>query len=774
MANTVIGKELPRHDAADKVTGKAAFAGDISFPGIVWGKLLLSPHPHARIKKIDTSRAESLPGVICVATHKDVHGHKYGEMVFDQEVFAKEKVLYVGDAVAAVAAADLKTAEEALNLIHVEYELLPPVLSPADAVASEAPLIHEEFANYQCVPPIANDFQAIKQANVKNLAWATEIVKGDVEAGFREADQIIEQTYTTPMGQAAPIEPRAYVAKPEASGKVSVWAATQVPFPARGETAHALGLPESKVRVVAPPVGGGFGAKCQIGFEPHAAALALKAGRPVKLVLTREEDMITANPRHPSQIVVKTGVKKDGTITAREASITLDTGYTSYLAPLATSFAVMLAHGPYRIPNVRIRSEAYYTNKASCSMVRAPIAPQCCFAVEQHTDDLAQAIGMDPLQFRMKNLWEEGDEGPTRQRLVAVAAKECLKKAAEKIGWGTVKPGPRRGLGLAVGWWQTAIGYGSAAVIHVNQDGTVTLITGATEQGSGSTFALAQIVAEELQVAVDRINLVCADTDTTPWDFGAVGSRTTFNAGHAAKMAAQDAKKKLIDRAGQMLEANVDDLEMKEGMVFVKGAPDKAVPVGLLAAIAPFAQGPLIGEGSFNMPINPCDFSTVKGSSSPSWGGASYFAQAAEVEVDEETGNIKVLKVVAAHDVGFAINPLGVIGQIEGGVSQGIGLALTEHIAYREGKMVNPSYLDFKLPLAIDNPAIEAILVESNSPEGPYGAKGVGEPPIIPTAAAIANALYHATGARVFDLPLTPERVHAVLRARKKRGRRAS
>lgn len=767
----VLGKRVPRLDASDKVTGRTVFAADINLPGMLHCKFLLSPYAHARIKRIDVSRAEALPKVVAVVTAKDVPDTRYGEMIHDQQVFAREKVRYAGDVVAAVAAEDLETAERAVKLIDVEYEPLPPLLSSEEALREDAPLIHEDYDNYSTIPPIAQDFVAVKGLGKRNLCWQTDIQKGDVEKGFAEADHVIEETFTTEMGQGCPIEPRAWVADVDSTGKVTIWSSTQVPFPAREQVAHALQIPISKVRVIAPPIGGGFGAKCQVGFEPQIAAVARKAGRPVKLVLTRDEELITANPRHPSKIRIKSGVKNDGTITAREAEVYLDTGYCTYLAPLATSFSSFLACGPYKIPNFKASAAAVFTNKPSCSMVRAPTAPQTAFAVESHMDTLAKAVGMDPLEFRMKNAVEDGDYGPTNQVYKGVGLKETIRKVAERINWSAPRE-KGRGVGLACSIWLTALGYGSGATVQINEDGTVCLNTGAVDHGTGSTFAaLAMIVSEELGIPMEKISIVNADTDTTPWDFGGVGSRTTLNAGHAVRMAARDAKRKLMQMAANMLEANIDDLDMKEGSVFVKGSPEKAVPVAMLCAIAPYAlfggPGAIIGCGAFNTVNPPFDPSTVQRSVQPSFGAPSFATQAAEIEVDEETGDIKVHRIVAAADIGFAVNPLGLEGQLEGGITMGLGLALTEQTLFdKEGRMLNPTFLDFKVPLAIDTPQIESIVVESTAQEGLEGIRGAGELPIIATPAAIANALANVTGKRAYQLPLTPERVLNTLRER--------
>ncbi|MBI3075787.1 MAG: xanthine dehydrogenase family protein molybdopterin-binding subunit [Deltaproteobacteria bacterium] len=765
MATSALGSRSPRLDAADKTTGKAIFAGDLALPGLAWGKFLLSPHAHARIRRIDTTRAEQLPGVIAVVTHRDVPDVLVGELVKDIRLFQKDKVRYIGDIVAGVVAEDLRTAEEAVKLIDVDYEVLPAVTDAEEAMKPSSPLIHEEHKSYQTIPPLAEAFKAVQG---HNICWHTEIRKGDVERGLAEADHVLEETYTAPMGHGAPIEPHALVASVDAQGKVTVWTATQVPFVCREQVAEALHLPMSKVRIIAPPIGGGFGAKCQAWVEPNVAAMAIKARRPVKLLFTREEEFMIGQPRHPAKVHVKSGVKKDGTLVARQVRVILDTGYSTMLGPIVSSLGSMCAPGTYRIPNLAVDIDVVFTNKPSCSAVRGPAGPQTVFAVESHTDHLAKLVGMDPVEFRLKNCWDEGDEGPTGQILQGVGLKEALRRAAEKAEWGRPLP-PNHGRGVALAWWLTLAGFGCAVTVTLNEDGSVTLQTGAVDHGTGSTFGgLPLVIAEELGIETDQISVINSDTDTTPFDYGGVGSRTTFNQAHAVRPAVQDVKRQLFERAGQMLEVSPDDLEMKGGKIAVRGVPDKAIPVLMLTHLAPFTGGPIVGRGTFNTPPPAFDpkKATVKGSVSPTFNAPSFGAQVAEVEVDPETGNITVTKVVAALDVGRALNPLGVEGQIHGGVVQGIGIALTERSEFENGRMLNPNFVDFKIPLITDIPPIEAIIVESPAANGPYGAKGVGEPPVLPTAGAIANAVCAATGARVRDLPLTPERVLEALRRR--------
>ncbi len=763
-ATRIVGRRVTRLDAVGKATGSTRYVADLEIPGLLRAKLVTSPHPHARIRRIDTTRAEALAGVVAVATHRDVPDRRWGELVQDQRVFAKEKVTWVGDPVAIVAAVDAETAARAAALVEVDYEPLPAVFAPEAALAAGAPTINEGWEDFAVLPPFAASYAEVKG---KNVAWRQAVARGDVGRAFREAHLVLEETYEVPMGQPAPIETHALVAQAGPDGKLTLWTNIQIPFGAREVVAHALERPMSKVRVIVPPIGGAFGAKCQVWLEPHVAALALKARRPVALVLTREEEMTLCQPRHPAVIRIATAVSREGKILARRARTLFDTGATTMLAPIQAGWGCFMAVGPYAIPNLDVDVACVHTNAASCGLVRGPSGPQTCFAVESHTDELAKRLGLDPLEFRLRNLLTEGSEAPTGHRLTQVGLREALERVARAVGWGDRPQGTNRGKGLAVAFWSTLTGQGSGAVIQVNEDGSVSLHTGAVDHGTGAASAgLAQIIAEDLQVPYETIGIVHSDTETTPFDFGGVGSRTTFNQGQAVRLAVADARRQLAEVAARELGVPAERLELVEGLFRVIGEPGRQVPLTLCAALAPYTVGPVIGRGTYNgTPPSPSPDIRFTGAFHRSLNAPSFGAQAVEVEVDPETGRVKVLKVAAALDVGYAINPLGIEGQIVGGVVQGLGIALTERSVIEEGRIRNPSFLDFKLPLAPDVPPIEVHVVESarSLPPGShpalYGAKGVGEPPVIPTAAAVANAVADATGVRHHALPLTPERV---------------
>ncbi len=760
----IVGRRVTRLDAVDKATGTTRYVADLKIPGLLHAKLVTSPHPHARIRRIDTSRAEGLPGVVAVATHRDVPDLRWGELVQDQRVFAKETVTWVGDPVAIVAAVDLETATRAAALVEVDYEPLPAVFDPEAALAGDAPTINVGWESLAVLPPFAASYAQVRG---KNVAWRQRIERGDVERAFREAHLVLEETYRVPMGQAAPIETHALVAQADPGGKLTIWTNIQIPFAAREVVAHALKLPMSRVRVIVPPIGGAFGAKCQVWLEPHVAALALKARRPVKLVLTREEEMTLCQPRHPAAIHIATAVSREGKLLARRARTLFDTGATTMLAPIQAGWGSFTVIGPYEVPNLDVDVTCVHTNTASSGLVRGPSGPQSCFAVESHMDELARRLGLDPLEFRLRNILAEGGQAPTGHRLTSVGLREALERAARGIGWGDRPKGTSRGKGLAVAFWSTLTGQGSGAVVQVNEDGSASLHTGAVDHGTGAASAgLAQIIAEDLQIPYETISLVHSDTETTPFDFGGVGSRTTFNQGQAVRLAVADAKRQLAQVASGQLGVPPEQLDLAEGLFRVIGEPARQVPLTLCAALAPYTVGPVVGRGTYNgTPPSPSPDVRITGAFHRSLNAPSFGAQAAEVEVDPETGQVRVLKVAAALDVGYAINPLGIEGQIVGGVVQGLGIALTERSVLEAGRIKNPSFLDFKLPLAPDVPPVEVHIVESarSLPPGSetaiFGAKGVGEPPVIPTAAAVANAVADATGVRHHALPLTAERV---------------
>ncbi len=747
----VVGKSLPRMDGAGKVTGTAVYAADFALPGMLVGKVFRSTEPHARIVRVDTARARALPGVRAVMTAADVPDVRYGGALKDETVFARGKVRYVGQPVAAVAATTREAAEAALAAIEVVYAPLPAVLDLDAALAPGAPLIHEEWASYTAIPILHRD------GNVCNRA---RIVVGDVERGFEEADRIFEHRFRTGMVHQGYTEPRAAVAAWDSSGQVTVWSNTQLPFEVQNTLAEILQMAPSKIRVVVPGIGGGFGGKLRVGVEHFAAFLAKATGRPVKVITTSEEELTAAYPRQGTVVELKTGVTKDGRITAKAGRIWFDTGAFAGSGPGVASVATLVLAGPYKIPNLHLEGFAVYTNKTNCGSFRAPSGPQANFAVESQIDIIADALGLDPLELRLKNIVREGDEGPTGQVLQAVGLEECLRKAAAAIGWQDRRPGRWRGKGLACGWWTTT-GGSSGVYVKINPDGTVALNTGAAEIGTAALTGAAQVLAEELGVDLADINVVSADTFSTPFDFGAQGSRTAFAVGNACRAAVDDLKRRVFALAAAQLGVEPEACRLADKHVLADG---KRISLADLARLSQQTGGGLIAQGTFIAPPTAYDSKRVDGHVYPAFHSPSFHAHAVDLSIDPETGDVTIHKYVVAQDVGFAMNPTYIEGQIEGGVAQGLGQALSEEIVYENGRVLNPNLTDYKMPTTLDMPRVETILVQHPSLVGPYGAKGVGEPPNIEPPAAVANAVASATALRLTSLPITAEHIALALR----------
>jgi CO/xanthine dehydrogenase Mo-binding subunit len=744
----VVGRSLPRMDGHGKVTGTAVYAADFALPGMLHGKVLRSREPRARLVKIDASRAARLPGVRAVLTAAEVPDVRYGGSVKDEEVFAREWIRFAGQPLAAVAATSLEIAAEAVAAIDVVCEPLPPVLDVAAALAPGAPLVHEGWAGYTALPILHRD------GNVCNRA---RIVVGDVERGFAEAERVFEHRFTTPSVHQGYTEPRAAVAQWDSAGQVTVWSNTQLPFEIQSTLAEILQLAPSRVRVIVPGVGGGFGGKLRLGVEHFAALLARKAGRAVKVMTTSEEELTAAYARQPAIVELKTGVTRAGRITAREGRLWFDTGAFAGSGPGVASVATLMLAGPYRIPNLLLEGHAVYTNKTNFGSFRAPSGPQANFAVESQMDVIADALGLDPLDFRLRNIVREGEEGPTGQVLTAVGLEECLRRAADAIGWTERRPAPGRGKGLACGWWTTT-GGSSGVYVKINPDGTVSLNTGAAEIGTAALTGAAQVLAEDLGVELADVNVVSADTLSTPFDFGAQGSRTAFAVGNACRAAVADLKRQILALAARHLGVDESALALREGVVVT--APDgRRATLAELARLSQASGGGLIAHGTFVAPPTPYDAKRVEGHVYPAFHSPSFHAHAVDLSVDADTGEVTIHRYVVAQDVGFAMNPTYIEGQIEGGVAQGLGQALSEEIVYDGGRVLNANLTDYKMPTALDVPRVESILVQHPSLVGPYGAKGVGEPPNIEPPAAVANAVASATGVRMTSLPITAEKI---------------
>jgi CO/xanthine dehydrogenase Mo-binding subunit/aerobic-type carbon monoxide dehydrogenase small subunit (CoxS/CutS family) len=748
-----VGSRMVRVDAEEKVTGRAVYAEDIRLPRMIHGVVVRSPHAHAKILSIDTSAAEKLPGVKAVVSGKDIDMGYYGYELRDYRIFALEKVRFIGEPIAAVAATTPDIAREAASLVQIEYEELPAVFDPEEAIADDAPLVHDDPNAYEM------DWETERKGN---LCYKMQLTDGDMDKGFAESDHVIEGTYETPVAHAGSIEPHCSTAMVDPSGRITVWTTTQKPFVFRSYLAQALMRPINSIKIVPTQIGGGFGGKLFPSLEPYAILLAEQSGLPVQMTLTREEEMSATLLRHPSKVKIKTGVKKDGSLIAHSVHMLFNTGAYGLYGPNTAGLASLMAGGPYRIPNLDITGLVINTNNVPNGSVRCPAAPQMAFAVETHLEKVARAVNMDSLEFRLKNAWEDGDTTCTGQALDSVSIKECLQKAADAVEWDK----PRAagvGKGLACNWWVSGT-WGTQTLIESNEDGTFRLISGCVDMGTGGmTSSVLQMAADGLGVPVDSILLVRGDTDNLPWDHGHGGSRMVFTIGRSAYEAAEDLKRQLLKEGADHLEASVDDMVLENEQIFVRGDPSHAVPLSKICyARHKKHGGPMVGVSSVLDDVP----STTKKHPIGGFPAPSFCAHAVELKVDEETGEIDVIRYAAAHDVGKAINPTGCEGQIEGGVAMGLGLALMEELRASDGKILNPTFADYLLLTSEDMPPMQTILVEKPASEGPFGVKGVGEPPIAPPTGAVANALAEAVGVDVHRLPLTPEEVSSLMGAR--------
>lgn len=738
-----------RPDGKEKVTGGGRYTADLTVAGQSHARFRYADHTRARVVSIDTSRARALPGVLAVLTHEDVPDLLYGQLVKDRRLFAKEEVRFEADVVAAVAAMTPEVAKEAVALIDVAYEPLPPVTDPELALAPDAPLVHSGWSSYE-----AED----GMVRAGNVLGHSTIVKGDAAAAMAEADVVVRSRYVADGSHGVPIEPRAVVAQWQGD-RVTVWSSTQTPFIARSGVAYTLGIPESKVRIIVPLLGGGFGSKCDFHYEAHVAALARAAGRPVKLVFSREEEFIAPDHRRESiAIELETGVRRDGAIVARRGRLVLDSGAYCGEGGFFAQLAAMHACGPYVIENVDVDSKLVYTNNQPSGSIRAPTAPHTCWAVEQHMDEIAAALDIDPVELRRRTLIGEGDQSPTGQVFGQLGMQETLERAAEMIGYGQELP-ENEAIGVACGWWPS-FGVPSGAYVKLNADGTGTIVTGAQENGSGAVMGLPLIAAEALGMRPEDFSILYQDTDAGPWDMGSSGSQTTFNNGRAVGEAAREVREKLLELASEKFEIDPVDLELVDGTVRVKGSPQKAVTITELAETGTA----ILGKGSGPVPEAPeCDPDSgcVGRLGMESFLEPQLITHAAHVRVDRETGVARVVRVAAAHDSGTILNRIGADGQVRGGVVMGIGQALSEGMQLdASGRQLNPHLLDYKLVTSADAPPIEIAWVQTPAVNGgPNGSKGIGEPPCVPTPGAVANAIAKVTGKRVHRLPMTPERV---------------
>ncbi len=781
----VLNSRAPRVDAFIKATGQAQYAADLKRPGQLYGAILQSPHAHARIVSIDTSRARRLPGVKAVITAEDVGLTRYGVSParYDETLFAHDKVRYVGDEIAAVAAVDVATAHEALELIRVEYEELPAVLTIDEALAEGAPQLHDEYPG--------------------NISAEVHQEFGDVAAAFKECDFIHTHTLFNKRQDGGFIEPHSCIAEYGHDGRLTLYTSTQVSHYVQRTVAMVTGIPIGRVRVVRPCVGGGFGPKCEATpLEMSACFLAIKTGRPVKITYSREQVFLHSRARHQFFHEMTTGFKKDGTIMALAHSCRLDGGaYTSF--GIATVYyAGSLLGAPYRLPNMKYDGLRVYTNKPACGAQRGHggVAARACF--EQQLDIIAKELGIDPIELRLKNMMETGDTTCNDLNMSSLGMKECVAAVKEGSSWGKKKGKlpDGKGIGVACGFFVSGAGYPiyrsdtfhSTVEIKVAEDGgTVIVRSGIAEIGQGAETMVAMIAAETLGIPLADVRVDAGDTDYSV-DLGAYSSRQTLMTGHATKDAAENVKAQILAVVADKLGVAVKNLDIKKGFVKIKGRKKVDIepfreayrkehrgwsnlPGGEelsfceAARMAFLEKGTIVGTGKYKPPILGGKFKGAAVGTSPAYGGS---AQVVEVTVDRETGKITVDRMTDAHDCGLAINLTQVEGQMQGSLSMGLGEALFEEVKFDEkGRLLTPSLGEYRIATALDMPNVETLVIESGEPNGPYGAKEVGEGAIMPTIPAILNAVYDAIGVRITELPLTPERVRlALLEAEKKQG----
>jgi CO/xanthine dehydrogenase Mo-binding subunit len=741
-----VGTRAPRPDGVDKVTGRAKFGADLAMQGQLVGKVLRSPHPHARIRSIDVSAAAALPGVKAIVTRDDFKDQPSefipaGEMMINyrdvvRNVMAREKVLYEGHPVAAVAATSAGIAKQALKLIKVDYEVLPHVIDVVEAMRPGAPILHEDMITAGVEPA---------PKTPSNVAKRLEFGHGDVEAGFKQADVVVERSFTTKPVHQGYIEPHACVASVSEDGQADLWGTTQGHWIVRAHCARLLGWDISKVRVQASEIGGGFGGKTVVYLEPIALALARKARRPVKMVMSREEVFRASGPTSGAHVRIKMGAKRDGRIVAAEGELKYQAGA---FAGSPVQPGAMCAFAPYDLENVKVVGYDVVTNRPKVAAYRAPGGPISEFAVESVVDEIAKKLGIDGIELRLKNAAKQGTRAAYGPKFGPVGLVETLEAAKSHSHWRTPL-GKNQGRGVASGFWFN-IGGETSVTMSLNEDGTLSLTAGTPDIG-GSRAALVLMAAEELGVDLDKIRVQIGDTGQLGYNFLTGGSRATFSSGMATVEAAREVMKEACKRAAKLWELPEDAVEYKGGAVRPAGPnAGKHSPMTLkdIAGIAGKTGGPIAGYARIN-----------------AHGAAPSFAtHIADVELDPETGKVTVVRYTAIQDAGRAIHPSYVEGQYQGGVAQGIGWALNEEYIYGEdGKLQNPGFLDYRVPVASDLPMIDTVIVEVPNPRHPYGVRGVGETPIVPPMAAIANAIENATGVRFTDLPMSPPRVLAAL-----------
>ncbi|MCL5958416.1 MAG: xanthine dehydrogenase family protein molybdopterin-binding subunit [Chloroflexi bacterium] len=777
----VVGKGLPRLDARIKVTGSAIYTVDVALRGMLHGKILRSPHPHARILNIDVSRAAGLPGVKAIITGKDVSTMRNAfvdtpRYPADHYPLAQDKVRYVGDEVAAVAAIDEDTALEALDLIEVDYEALPAVFTPEESLRTDAPILHEHpYEGVSAWEDWGQKPTATSKAELvhPNVSGHTFVSFGDVDRAFADSYLVRQDRFVTTGTAHCPMEPHSCVADYDASGKLNLYISAMAIFYKRFILAKAMGIPISRVRVLKTYVGGAFGGKVDVfPYEIVASVLSMRTGRPVKIEMTREEVFTTTRQRHPSYIDVKTGVTRDGLILGQEYKFVVDNGGYRGSGPVVVFLAFSMNNPVYRIPNVRYEGTSVYTNNPIRGPQRGHGAPQMRFAVDSQLHMIAEELGLDPVEVMLRNARQKGEVLPSiGDTLNSCGLSEAIVGAARDSNWKEIwsdssrREGPKkRGIGISLCAMFSGSAYypfASAAVVKLDDDGAATLFTGATEFGQGIETTLSQVAAEELHIGLGDMKVISGDTETCPIDIGNFLSAGALVSGNAVRLAAQDAMRQLLQTAADLLEAMPEDLEARDKRIYVKGVPDKSLPYAQVihASVVRNNGNPIIGRGHYQS-VQGVDRNPSLARGKGRWTDAYGFAaQVAEVEVDTETGHVKLIKATTHHDCGYPLNRQIVEGQIEGCVSNGQGQAMSEIIDMREGQMMNPSFLTYGMPTCLEGSEIRDGIVASVEPKGPFGAKEVGEGALAGMLGAVANAVYDATGVRITSLPITPDKI---------------
>ena len=741
-----VGTELIRRDAVERLTGRTTYTEDIRLPGMLYGVLVQSPVAAGRLRGINVDRAMAVDGVVKVLTAEDVTDRRYGNYVKDQPIFARDRVRFVGEPVAMVAATSLAVARRAAGMVEVDIESTTPLVDLREALTSAEVLVHDRDTN------VIED---------------VHISRGDVDAVFNSAHAVVHTAIESHRAHQAYLEPRAVTATP-APGGFSLIMSTQQPFGVRAQLAELFDIPTGAIEVRVPAIGGGFGGKLHLLFAPQAAAMSLATGRPVQIVCSRAEDMATGNPRENSIVRMSSAVDESGRILARRCDVVLDAGAYAMDTPILTSMAAFYATGPYRIDALDIRGRAVYTNTCPTGSFRGPSGPQMVYAAEAQIEDIAEQLGLDPAEVRRRNFIGEGDRGPTGERItLRGTTDECMQVVESRLQqWRQADVAPsdhrRRGYGLACAWWST-LGTPSAATVELHEDGTATLSSGGTEIGTGAiSTALPTMVAEELGLRPDRVILKSGGTRDAPYDSGSRGSRTMFATGNATVLAARAVAEQIRNEASRLLGVDPADLVLREGRVEVKDAPETGMTIAEVSASAHMHSGPVVATGRYRAELAPVEGSNLQGARVLRLGEPTFHCHGVEIALDEETGRIDVLNFIAVHDVGRVVNPVGARGQVEGGVVQGIGYALTENLRTNDlGVIVNGNFHDYRLPTIADVPPnIETVFIETNhSHTGPFGAKGLGEPPVILPAAAIGSALRDLLGVQPYHLPLDADRV---------------